>query len=54
MNWQFQNSSWIVSLCVFQEQILYDKEGLNVKKISYTDNQDCIGKSEVISREWES
>ncbi|XP_064618049.1 unconventional myosin-VI-like [Liolophura sinensis] len=25
-----------------EEQILYDKEGLNVKKISYTDNQDCI------------
>ncbi|KAK3097679.1 hypothetical protein FSP39_012037 [Pinctada imbricata] len=25
-----------------EEQILYDKEGLNVKKINWTDNQDCI------------
>ena len=24
--------------------MLYEKEGLNVKKIDYTDNQDCIGK----------
>ena len=26
-----------------EEQALYEKEGLNVKKISYVDNQDCIG-----------
>ena len=26
-----------------QEQALYEKEGLNVKKIEYVDNQDCIG-----------
>ena len=26
-----------------QEQELYDKEGLNVPKIEYADNQDCIG-----------
>ncbi|XP_029649118.1 unconventional myosin-VI isoform X3 [Octopus sinensis] len=25
-----------------EEQALYEKEGLNVKKIDYTDNQDCI------------
>ncbi|CAD5118005.1 DgyrCDS6746 [Dimorphilus gyrociliatus] len=25
-----------------EEQILYEKEGLNVKKINYIDNQDCI------------
>lgn len=25
-----------------EEQMLYEKEGLNVKKIDYTDNQDCI------------
>lgn len=25
-----------------EEQALYDKEGLNVKKINYIDNQDCI------------
>ena len=25
------------------EQLLYEKEGLNVKKINYVDNQDCIG-----------
>ncbi|XP_046550361.1 LOW QUALITY PROTEIN: unconventional myosin-VI-like [Haliotis rubra] len=25
-----------------EEQILYEKEGLNVKKINWTDNQDCI------------
>ncbi|XP_061177543.1 unconventional myosin-VI-like isoform X4 [Saccostrea echinata] len=25
-----------------EEQILYEKEGLNVKKITWTDNQDCI------------
>ncbi|GFS24651.1 myosin VI [Elysia marginata] len=25
-----------------QEQALYEKEGLNVKKIEWTDNQDCI------------
>lgn len=25
-----------------EEQALYEKEGLNVKKIHYTDNQDCI------------
>ncbi|GAB1606978.1 unconventional myosin-VI-like isoform X2 [Argonauta hians] len=25
-----------------EEQALYEKEGLNVKKINYTDNQDCI------------
>ena len=29
-----------------QEQELYDKEGLNVPKIEYADNQDCIGKGE--------
>ena len=28
----------------FQEQALYEKEGLNVKKIHYVDNQDCIGR----------
>ena len=26
-----------------EEQALYEKEGLNVKKIHYVDNQDCIG-----------
>ena len=25
------------------EQELYEKEGLNVPRISYSDNQDCIG-----------
>lgn len=25
------------------EQALYQKEGLNVKRIDYVDNQDCIG-----------
>ncbi|XP_071114044.1 unconventional myosin-VI-like isoform X1 [Haliotis cracherodii] len=25
-----------------EEQVLYEKEGLNVKKINWTDNQDCI------------
>ncbi|XP_062599895.1 unconventional myosin-VI-like isoform X5 [Saccostrea cucullata] len=25
-----------------EEQVLYEKEGLNVKKITWTDNQDCI------------
>ena len=25
-------------------QLLYEKEGLNVKKIHYVDNQDCIGR----------
>jgi len=28
---------------LLQEQALYEKEGLKVKKIYYTDNQDCIG-----------
>jgi len=27
-----------------QEQALYEKEGLCVRKINYIDNQDCIGK----------
>lgn len=27
-----------------EEQLLYDKEGLGLKKINYIDNQDCIGK----------
>ena len=31
-----------------EEQLLYEKEGLNVRKISYVDNQDCIGESAVI------
>jgi len=31
------NSGWL------QEQALYEKEGLCVKKIDYIDNQDCIG-----------
>jgi myosin VI len=26
-----------------EEQTLYEKEGLNVKKIEFVDNQDCIG-----------
>jgi myosin-6 len=26
-----------------EEQILYEKEGLGLKKIHYIDNQDCIG-----------
>ena len=26
-----------------EEQLLYEKEGLGLKKISYIDNQDCIG-----------
>jgi len=26
-----------------QEQALYEKEDLKVKKIHYVDNQDCIG-----------
>ena len=29
--------------CWLQEQALYEKEGLCVKKINYIDNQDCIG-----------
>ncbi|CAF3335776.1 unnamed protein product [Rotaria sp. Silwood2] len=29
-----------------EEQSLYEKEGLGLKKISYIDNQDCIGKTE--------
>lgn len=28
---------------IVQEQALYEKEGLNVKRIEWTDNQDCIG-----------
>ena len=28
---------------MFQEQALYEKEGLNVRKIAYVDNQDTIG-----------
>ena len=32
-----------------QEQALYEKEGLNVKKIHYVDNQDCIGKTRLIA-----
>jgi len=28
---------------LLQEQALYEREGLKVKKIHYTDNQDCIG-----------
>lgn len=27
-----------------EEQALYEKEGLGLRKISYADNQDCIGK----------
>ena len=27
-----------------EEQILYEKEGLGLKKIHYIDNQDCIGR----------
>ena len=27
-----------------EEQHLYDKEGLGLRKITYVDNQDCIGK----------
>lgn len=30
---------------IFQEQALYEKEGLNVKRIEWTDNQDCIGRN---------
>lgn len=26
-----------------EEQALYEKEGLGVRKIAYVDNQDCIG-----------
>jgi myosin heavy subunit len=26
-----------------EEQLLYEKEGLGLKKINYIDNQDCIG-----------
>lgn len=26
-----------------EEQHLYDKEGLGLRKITYVDNQDCIG-----------
>jgi myosin-6 len=26
-----------------EEQVLYEKEGLGLKKIHYIDNQDCIG-----------
>ncbi|VEL13963.1 unnamed protein product, partial [Protopolystoma xenopodis] len=29
-----------------EDQILYEREGLNVKKITYMDNQDCIGFNE--------
>ena len=32
----------------FQEQSLYEREGLNMKKINYIDNQDCIGMSAII------
>ncbi|KAK3576516.1 hypothetical protein CHS0354_034191 [Potamilus streckersoni] len=32
-----------------EEQILYDKEGLNVKKIQWTDNADCIELIEIKS-----
>jgi len=28
-----------------EEQLLYEKEGLGLKKIHYIDNQDCIGKN---------
>lgn len=27
-----------------EEQLLYEKEGLGLKKIHFIDNQDCIGK----------
>jgi len=36
---------WLLS----QEQALYEREGLKVKKIHYTDNQDCIGLTFAIS-----
>ena len=26
-----------------EEQLIYEKEGLGVKKITFVDNQDCIG-----------
>jgi len=32
-----------VANCWLQEQALYEKEGLCVKRIDYIDNQDCIG-----------
>jgi len=33
---------------LLQEQALYEKEGLKVKKIHYTDNQDCIGPAFIV------
>jgi hypothetical protein len=32
-----------------EEQLLYEKEGLGLKKIHYIDNQDCIGMSSIDS-----
>lgn len=40
-----------ISITSIQEQSLYEKEGLKVKKIHYTDNQDCIGMI-VIRKSW--
>ena len=34
--------NWL-AFFIAQEQQLYEKEGLGVGKISYIDNQDCIG-----------
>ena len=31
-----------------EEQLLYEKEGLGLKKIHYIDNQDCIGMNLII------
>jgi hypothetical protein len=32
-----------------EEQLLYDSEGLGLKKITYIDNQDCIGRLKHLS-----
>lgn len=46
--WNRYGSKKLLSLCIwlyFKEQELYEKEGLRVKKIEFTDNEDCIGMS---------
>jgi len=41
----FAVAKFSFSDCWLQEQSIYEKEGLCVKKINYIDNQDCIGES---------
>lgn len=40
---QMDSTISTVANCWLQEQALYEKEGLCVKRIDYIDNQDCIG-----------